>query len=641
MRDIVGLLLLDQFAVALGLGVVHRVLRGAWEPTPLYLNVAITFLSIWFAISLLSQKYDGLLSGNPRVARRRVVAAALVATLGFMLAASMSPLWAVSRRFLAIAIAMALTVNFLMFLAMYGRRAFSQGDAEDALQREDISFGRLLAGLAILLGTFAAMSWIKAGAITVYPRTETLLAMLVGAWAAAAIATRKYHSIYAPSVFYYVAPCLKAGMLMLLFVSGAFFFMRLEELSRFLLFGTTGASIVVETLTWTIWYKGHRSLAQGRRMPSTTSATTTPEEFPATPPSDDYSLAFAEALMRLDVPNARSMLLFFHTLPSEAQGGGAGFRVLSVEESGTVQAEAPASLSVLMNVRPLNRIQSLNVYLAACHSRLVDGGRLFGCFQSLHDARESIRKRTPGFLYPVVLFTHFIFLRVAPRLPLSRVAYAGMSGDRRLVLSRAEAFGRLAYAGFTVREWGRIGGQIYFVADKTHAPYSGVAPSFGPLIRLRRVGYHGQMIEVYKLRTMHPYSEFIQKEVYEHNNLDPSGKLHDDFRVTNWGRVLRRLWIDEVPQVINWIRGDLRLVGVRALSEHYLSLYPDDLQELRQQTKPGLVPPYYADMPRGFDEIVESERRYLEEKRAHPIETDMRYLARAFGNIVFHGARSK
>ena len=113
---------------------------------------------------------------------------------------------------------------------------------------------------------------------------------------------------------------------------------------------------------------------------------------------------------------------------------------------------------------------------------------------------------------------------------------------------------------------------------------------------------------------MHTYSEFIQKEIYERNHLDSFGKIDDDFRITNWGKIMRKLWIDELPQLYNWLRGDLTLVGTRALSEHYLSLYPTDLQKLRLQFKPGLVPPYYVDMPKNFDEIIESERKYLEKK---------------------------
>ena len=140
---------------------------------------------------------------------------------------------------------------------------------------------------------------------------------------------------------------------------------------------------------------------------------------------------------------------------------------------------------------------------------------------------------------------------------------------------------------------------------------------------------------------MHPYSEFIQKDVFDKNSLAVTGKFKDDFRITSWGRVLRKLWIDELPQIYNWIRGDVSLVGVRALSKHYFSLYPDDLQKLRIQFKPGLIPPYYADMPGDFDEIVTSELRYLNKKIKNQFTTDLIYFLYAFNNIIFRGARSQ
>src|SRR5690625_6535201 len=77
---------------------------------------------------------------------------------------------------------------------------------------------------------------------------------------------------------------------------------------------------------------------------------------------------------------------------------------------------------------------------------------------------------------------------------------------------------------------------------------------------------------------------------------------------------------------INYFRGDLKLVGVRPLSTHYFELYPRELQDLRIQVKPGLVPPYYADLPSGLEEIQESEKRYLEAYLEHPWRTDIRYF---------------
>ena len=140
---------------------------------------------------------------------------------------------------------------------------------------------------------------------------------------------------------------------------------------------------------------------------------------------------------------------------------------------------------------------------------------------------------------------------------------------------------------------------------------------------------------------MHPYSEFIQKDLFDKSSLAVTGKFKDDFRITSWGKVLRKLWIDELPQIYNWIRGDVSLVGVRALSKHYFSLYPNNLKQLRIQFKPGLIPPYYADMPKNFDEIILSELRYLNKKKMNQFTTDLIYFFNAFNNIVFKGARSQ
>ena len=78
----------------------------------------------------------------------------------------------------------------------------------------------------------------------------------------------------------------------------------------------------------------------------------------------------------------------------------------------------------------------------------------------------------------------------------------------------------------------------------------------------------------------------------------------------------------------------------RPLSPHYVSLYPRDLQEMRSQVKPGLVPPFYADMPKTFDEICDSERRYIEAYLERPLRTQWMYFWRGFYNTVFKGARS-
>jgi hypothetical protein len=61
---------------------------------------------------------------------------------------------------------------------------------------------------------------------------------------------------------------------------------------------------------------------------------------------------------------------------------------------------------------------------------------------------------------------------------------------------------------------------------------------------------------------------------------------------------------------------------------------------MRKKAKPGLVPPFYADLPKTFSEICDSEERYLQAYQKNPIRTQWIYFWKVFSNIVFKGVRS-
>ena len=181
---------------------------------------------------------------------------------------------------------------------------------------------------------------------------------------------------------------------------------------------------------------------------------------------------------------------------------------------------------------------------------------------------------------------------------------------------------------------------LYFKAIRYKEPLGEPEPSTGLILKINRIGRKGKPITVYKFRTMHPYAQYIQDYVFEQNNLREGGKFANDFRITKWGRWMRKFWIDEIPMIYNIFRGDLKLVGVRPLSEHYLSLYTPEHKNLRVVGKPGLIPPFYADMPESIEEIMESESRYIQAYTRDPFTTDLTYCWRAFNNIFLHKARS-
>lgn len=142
------------------------------------------------------------------------------------------------------------------------------------------------------------------------------------------------------------------------------------------------------------------------------------------------------------------------------------------------------------------------------------------------------------------------------------------------------------------------------------------------------------------MRTMHAYSEYLQEYIYQKNKLQEGGKFSNDFRVTAVGRFMRKFWLDEVPMFFNLFRGDMKLVGVRPLSKQYLSLYSDEMKQKRLKYKPGLVPPFYVDLPKTLEEIMKSESNYLDAYEKNPFLTDIKYFFKASYNIIFKRARS-
>lgn len=295
---------------------------------------------------------------------------------------------------------------------------------------------------------------------------------------------------------------------------------------------------------------------------------------------------------------------------------------------------------MIVGLTKINEIRRINKYLLVTHRALINGGYFVGKCRVIDDYKSYLWKKYPQYLAKAAYLVHFFYHRMMPKLPILKKVYFFLSRGRDRVISKAELLGRLYFCGFEIENLYMNANTLYFIVKKTKMPSMDENPSYGPIVKLPRVGFMGRVFEIYKFRTMYPYSEYIQSYIFENNRLRSSGKFKDDFRVTEWGKVFRKLFIDEIPQIFNFLRGDIGLVGVRALSLHYYYLYPEDLRQWRIQHKPGLIPPYYADLPDSFEKILESERRYLLRKQKHPFITDFRYFTLAIYNILFRRARS-
>ena len=112
----------------------------------------------------------------------------------------------------------------------------------------------------------------------------------------------------------------------------------------------------------------------------------------------------------------------------------------------------------------------------------------------------------------------------------------------------------------------------------------------GPvLFRQERVGLRGRRFHVYKFRTMVDGAEKLLVDLAEANEADgPLFKLKADPRVTRVGRILRKLSIDELPQFLNVIRGEMSLVGPRPALPSEVSQWGQELFE-RLRVQPGIT----------------------------------------------------
>ena len=293
--------------------------------------------------------------------------------------------------------------------------------------------------------------------------------------------------------------------------------------------------------------------------------------------------------------------------------------------------------------QPLHKVAYLNMLLNKTNEAMPLGGFLLCHTRTAALKRQLIMERYPWFVNYIVFAVHFLWHRVIPKLRLTKKLYFAVTKGKHRTFNRVEVLGRLYRAGFEVVNEEYRQGEFYVLTRKVKAPIWDDTPSGGLLIKLRRVGKDGKMIGVYKFRTMYSYSEYLQPYIYEHNHLQQGGKFADDYRVTPWGRWMRKYWIDELPMFINFFKGELKLVGVRPLSRHYFSLYTPEMQNLRTKVTPGLLPPFYYDKqtPKTIEEVQASERRYIEASLKHPVLTDIRYFFGTIANIILRGKTSK
>ena len=143
------------------------------------------------------------------------------------------------------------------------------------------------------------------------------------------------------------------------------------------------------------------------------------------------------------------------------------------------------------------------------------------------------------------------------------------------------------------------------------------SPGDGAIFRQRRVGRDGKLFWLYKFRTMCPDAEEQLNELLSQNQMDgPVFKIKGDPRITRVGRFLRKTSLDELPQLLNVLQGDMSIVGPRPALPREVELY-SDYQRQRLYVTPGLscywqIAPHRNEM--SFDEWMALDLKYIQER---------------------------
>ena len=326
----------------------------------------------------------------------------------------------------------------------------------------------------------------------------------------------------------------------------------------------------------------------------------------------------------------------YQMLVEKAQINNKNAAVISDTDRFTLLQMTDYRYSTIVDMTILNNIRGINKRLCVVNQKLPDEGVYVCCYRPQEYVKQKMLDSYPKGINYIVYSFWFLVRRVIPRLLLVSRLYYDLNKGRKRMLSKTEVLGRLYYCGFEVDNIIRMGHIEYVFSHRRSQPYEQEQVKiYGPLIKLPRVCKDKKIVYFYKTRTMHPYAEYIQNYVFDQRGgMNIADKSDDDWRITTWGRFMRKYWLDELPMLINFLKGDVKLVGIRPLSKAMFEKYPPELQEKRTRCKPGLIPPFYIDHPDTFDELFASENKYLDEYFKHPLWTDTKYFFMTMWSIV-------
>lgn len=159
-------------------------------------------------------------------------------------------------------------------------------------------------------------------------------------------------------------------------------------------------------------------------------------------------------------------------------------------------------------------------------------------------------------------------------------------------------------------------------------------PKGSPIFVQDRVGQDGKIFRFYKFRSMYVDAEAKLESLLKDNEMDgPAFKMKNDPRITRIGKVIRQRGIDELPQLVNILKGDMSIVGPRPALPREVAQY-STYEKQRLFVQPGLTC-YWQIQPHrneiSFDEWMDLDMKYIQERS---FWTDWKIIFKTVGTVM-------
>jgi hypothetical protein len=490
--------------------------------------------------------------------------------------------------------------------------------------------------LLLTISMYVVLDWFPLTTATPFNKYIWPSFCYVVSWALFSYLLKRYKPLRQQRFFRTSFKLFYTSLIVFAFFSAIIYLYYENIFSEYVLFSITIVAFTVNYLALNIYFAYRYAVEYNEVTITKVEEERVNAKLRIAPPLDDESLTDLRTTIKKH--SGKATLKFLSEKVALDSGNSFVFSSVDFE---ILKYQPHYHYSTFVQLEWLNNIRGINKMFAIANEKLPDEGVMVCCFESKSTYKKRILNRYPQLLNYIIYSLDFLLKRLVPKIFITRRLFYLLSGGRDRILSKTEVLGRLYCCGFKVLSVNKVGQLTYVLSQRVKHPDLSQKNNYGPLIRLRRHGKNGKVFKVYKIRTMHPYSEYIQAYIYESNSLKEGGKFNRDIRITTSGRFFRKYWIDELPMLLNLLKGEMKLVGVRPLSAHYLSLYSEELQKKRAKFKPGLLPPFYAHMPRTLPEIEASEMLYLNECESDGVlYTDLKYLGSILNNILFMRARS-